>query len=511
MINTVNYRLDYCEKNQYLGGIQVKEQYYVALDIGSSSVKVVVGEKFHDGVNIIGTGQTFTDGVSKGMIRDFDLAKSGIIDTVKKAELLSNIEIDEVFLKVPITNSDIVFETETLRFTGRETEIDGELIEELLENIRLKEISSEKEIVTVFPVSFLVDDLHEVEDPKGILARESLTVRAGVISVDRTLFINMGNCAEEAGLDIIDVTSDGFNYAHILSDTEKELGAVVIDIGADLTQYAYYERGTLRYLNVIDVGGNDISHAVAEEFNTDYHFANRAKEQYGHAFYEKASDTEKVTLPQNSKDGDIEVSAKTLADVIEVVTEDIFMEIFEDLAENGITKVNGGFVITGGTANLRGIKDLVQDIVSEKVRIHIPSQMGARKPEFTSAIATIESGILFDELLDYVTIDNHANVYEDIDEDEEIVETTDGSFFSSLFKERKEKNANIKTNDDEEEKEEISYEEPYNNEEARYVEEDVEIEPDESDEDVNYVDEAPKEKKSDKTSFMKKVFKNLFE
>ena len=106
----------------------------------------------------------------------------------------------------------------------------------------------------------------------------------------------------------------------------------------------------------------------------------------------------------------------------------------------------------------------------------------------------------------------HADqVYEDIDEDEEIVETTDGSFFSSLFKERKEKNANIKTNDDEEEKEEISYEEPYNNEEARYVEEDVEIEPNESDEDVNYVDEAPKEKKSDKTSFMKKVFKNLFE
>src|SRR5699024_4884109 len=105
------------------------------------------------------------------------------------------------------------------------------------------------------------------------------------------------------------------------------------------------------------------------------------------------------------------------------------------------------------------------------------------------------SGILFDELLDYVTIDNHDNVYEDIDEDEEIVETTDGSFFSSLFKERKEKNANIKTNNDEEERKEFSYEEPYDNEEALYVEEDVEIEPDESDEDVNYVDDAPKEKK----------------
>lgn len=486
----------------------MKEQYYVALDIGSSSVKVVVGEKFHDGVNIIGTGQTFTDGVSKGMIRDFDLAKSGIIDTVKKAELLSNIEIEEVFLKVPITNSDIVFETETLRFTGRETEIDGELIEELLENIRLKEISSEKEIVTVFPVSFLVDELHEVEDPKGILARESLTVRAGVISVDRTLFINMGNCAEEAGLDIIDVTSDAFNYTHILTDTEKELGAVVIDMGADLTQYAYYERGTLRYANVIDDGGNFVTNVIAEEFNTDFHFANRAKEQYGQAFYEKASDTETVTLPQSNKQEDIEISAKTLADVIEITVEDILMDVFEDLAENGINKVSGGFILTGGTANLRGFKDLVQDIVSEKVRVHIPTQMGARKPEYSSAIATIESGIIFDELLDYVTINNHDSVYQEGEEDDYVV-TEEGSFFTTLFKERKEKNAHLQQDDVEED---IQYEEPYNDEEIRYEDEEVEFEQVEEDTDSIDVKEESREKKtSQKTSFMKKVFKNLFE
>ena len=82
----------------------MKEHYYVALDIGSSSVKTVVGEKFHDGVNIIGIGQTFTDGISKGMITDFELAKSAIKDTVKKASISSGVEIDEVFLKMPITD-----------------------------------------------------------------------------------------------------------------------------------------------------------------------------------------------------------------------------------------------------------------------------------------------------------------------------------------------------------------------------------------------------------------------
>lgn len=478
----------------------MKEQYYVALDIGSSSVKIVVGEKFHDGVNIIGTGQTFTDGVSKGMIRDFDLAKSGIIDTVKKAELIANIDIDEVFLKVPITNSNIIFETETLRFSGRDTEIDGELIEELLENIRFKEISEDQEIVTVFPVSFIVDDLHEVEDPKGIIARESLTVNAGIIAVDRTLFLNMGNCAAEAGLNIIDVTSDAYNYTHILTESEIELGSVVMDIGADLTQYAYYKDGALRYAGVIPAGGNTITQVIANEFNTDFHYANRAKEQYGHAFYDRAPEGERVVFPQNSKDEDLEISAKDLSDVIEVTLEDMFMEIFEDLARAGINDISGGFVVTGGTANMRGVRDLLLDIVSEKVRIHIPTQMGARKPEFSSAIATIESGIRFDELLDYVTIDNHESDY---DEDEETIEEEKQSIFPSLFKERKEQNKN---------RDVAEVEEYYIEPSDETHEDDSYIETEEIIETSHEKDESPKEKeKSDFGVFMKKVFRNLFE
>ncbi|CAM3367000.1 cell division protein FtsA [Nosocomiicoccus ampullae] len=478
----------------------MKEQYYVALDIGSSSVKIVVGEKFHDGVNIIGTGQTFTDGVSKGMIRDFDLAKSGIIDTVKKAELIANIDIDEVFLKVPITNSNIIFETETLRFSGRDTEIDGELIEELLENIRFKEISEDQEIVTVFPVSFIVDDLHEVEDPKGIIARESLTVNAGIIAVDRTLFLNMGNCAAEAGLNIIDVTSDAYNYTHILTESEIELGSVVMDIGADLTQYAYYKDGALRYTGIIPAGGNTITQVIANEFNTDFHYANRAKEQYGHAFYDRAPEGERVVFPQNSKDEDLEISAKDLSDVIEVTLEDMFMEIFEDLARAGINDISGGFVVTGGTANMRGVRDLLLDIVSEKVRIHIPTQMGARKPEFSSAIATIESGIRFDELLDYVTIDNHESDY---DEAEETIEEEKQSIFPSLFKERKEQNKN---------RDVAEVEEYYIEPSDETHEDDSYIENEEIIETSHEKDESPKEKeKSDFGGFMKKVFKNLFE
>lgn len=98
--------------------------------------------------------------------------------------------------------------------------------------------------------------------------------------------------------------------------------------------------------------------------------------------------------------------------------QDIFDEVFDVLVDLGLTKVNGGFIVTGGSSNLLGVKELLSTMVNEKIRIHTPSQMGIRKPEFTSAISTISSSITFDELLDYVTIN-----YQDNDEfEEEVIE-----------------------------------------------------------------------------------------
>ncbi|MDK8287884.1 MAG: cell division protein FtsA, partial [Staphylococcus lugdunensis] len=80
----------------------MEEHYYVSVDIGSSSVKIIVGEKFHNGINVIGTGQTYTNGIKNGLIDDFDIAKQAIKDTLKKASIASGVDIKEVFLKLPI-------------------------------------------------------------------------------------------------------------------------------------------------------------------------------------------------------------------------------------------------------------------------------------------------------------------------------------------------------------------------------------------------------------------------
>ncbi|HJE02194.1 cell division protein FtsA [Staphylococcus auricularis] len=397
----------------------MEKHYYVSIDIGSSSIKTIVGEKFHNGINVIGTGQTYTSGVKNGLIDDFDIAQQAIKDTIKKASIASGVDIKEVFLKLPIIGTEVYDEANRIEFT-EDTELDGTHIESVLEGIRDKNDVPETEVIDTFPIKFIVDDENEVSDPKELVARHSLEVQSGVIAIQKSILINMIKCVESCGVDVLDVFSDAYNYGSLLSATERELGACVIDIGEDVTQVSFFERGELVDADSIEMAGRDITSDIAQGFNTTYDAAEKIKHQYGHAFYDSASTHDVFSVQQVDSDESEQYTQKDLADIIEARVEEIFFNVFDLLQDLGLTKVHGGFIVTGGSANLLGVKELLQDMVSEKVRIHVPSQMGIRKPEFSSAISTISSSITFDELLDYVTISNHDG--EEIDEE---VEDTD--------------------------------------------------------------------------------------
>ncbi|WP_369041403.1 cell division protein FtsA [Staphylococcus epidermidis] len=464
----------------------MEEHYYVSIDIGSSSVKTIVGEKFHNGINVIGTGQTYTSGIKNGLIDDFDIARQAIKDTIKKASIASGVDIKDVFLKLPIIGTEVYDESNEIEFY-EDTEIDGTHIESVLEGIRDKNDVPETEVINVFPIRFVVDKDNEVSDPKELIARHSLKVDAGVIAIQKSILINMIKCVEACGVDVLDVYSDAYNYGSILTPTEKELGACVIDIGEDLTQVAFYERGELVDAESIEMAGRDITDDIAQGLNTTYDTAEKVKHQYGHAFYDSASDQDVFSVDQVDSDEHVQYTQKDLSDFIEQRVEDIFFEVFDVLQELGLTKVNGGFVVTGGSANLLGVKELLQDMVSEKVRIYTPSQMGIRKPEFSSAISTISSSIAFDELLDYVTIS-----YQDNEEfEEEVIETDkDTETKSSGFDWFKRK-SNKKEND------EVAPEAPR---EESYEDRENHLE-----------DEQQTEGKAKEESKFKKLMKSLFE
>lgn len=477
----------------------MEEHYYVSIDIGSSSVKTIVGEKFHNGINVIGTGQTYTSGIKNGLIDDFDIAKQAVKDTIKKASIASGVDIKEVFLKLPILGTEVYDEANEIDFY-EDTEINGTHIEEVLEGIRQKNDVADTDVIDVFPIRFIVDGDNEVSDPKELIARHSLRVEAGVIAIHKSILINMIKCVESCGVDVLDVYSDAYNYGSILTATEKELGACVIDIGEDLTQIAFYERGELVDADSIELAGRDITDDIAEELNTTYETAEKIKHQYGHAYANSASDQDVFSVDQVDSDELVEYTQKDLSAVIERTMQDIFDEVFDVLVDLGLTRVNGGFIVTGGSSNLLGVKELLNTMVNEKIRVHTPSQMGIRKPEFTSAISTISSSITFDELLDYVTMS-----YQDNDEfEEEVIEDNEREHTSKSggfdwFKRKSNKNEN-------------TYEEDYNepHERTDKVDDDDKYDSNESHHDTteHYDDQEQPQKEEGK---FKKLMKSLFE
>ncbi|MCH4517518.1 cell division protein FtsA [Staphylococcus haemolyticus] len=477
----------------------MEEHYYVSIDIGSSSVKTIVGEKFHNGINVIGTGQTYTSGIKNGLIDDFDIAKQAVKDTIKKASIASGVDIKEVFLKLPIIGTEVYDEVNEIDFY-EDTEINGTHIEEVLGGIRQKNDVADTDVIDVFPIRFIVDGDNEVSDPKELIARHSLRVEAGVIAIHKSILINMIKCVESCGVDVLDVYSDAYNYGSILTATEKELGACVIDIGEDLTQIAFYERGELVDADSIELAGRDITDDIAEELNTTYETAEKIKHQYGHAYANSASDQDVFSVDQVDSDELVEYTQKDLSAVIERTMQDIFDEVFDVLVELGLTRVNGGFIVTGGSSNLLGVKELLNTMVNEKIRVHTPSQMGIRKPEFTSAISTISSSITFDELLDYVTMS-----YQDNDEfEEEVIEDNEREHTSKpggfdWFKRKSNKN-------------EDTYEEDYNepHERTDKVDDYDKYDSNESHHDTteHYDDQEQPQKEEGK---FKKLMKSLFE
>src|SRR5699024_1960687 len=172
--------------------------------------------------------------------------------------------------------------------------------------IREKNDVPETEVITAFPIKFVVDGDNEVSDPKELIARHSLKVEAGVIAIQQSILINMIKCVESCGVDVLDVYSDAYNYGSVLSATEKELGACIIDVGEDITQIAFYERGELVDADSVQMAGRDITEDIAEAFNTTHETAEKIKHQYGHAFFDSASDQDVFSVDQIDSEEDVQ-------------------------------------------------------------------------------------------------------------------------------------------------------------------------------------------------------------
>jgi len=363
---------------------------YVSLDIGTSSVKVIIGEMANDSLNIIGVGNVNSEGLRKGSIVDIDETVHSIKQAVEQAERMIGMDIRQVI--VGVTGNHVTLQPchGVVAVSSPNREITNDDVARVMDAAQVVSIPPEREIIDVIPRQFIVDGLDEISDPRGMIGVR-LEMEGTIITGSKTILHNTLRCVERAGLEVMDIVLQPLAAgAFALSKDEKNMGVVLIDIGGGSTTLGWFAEGQLAGTAVIPVGGEHVTKDLSIGLRTSTEDAEKIKIKHGHAFYDQASEDEVFTVGIIGSDQQQQFNQLELADIIEARMEEIFELIQNELRKMNVRDLPGGFVLTGGMANMQGVLELAQDMFQSRVRLAVPDYIGVREPQFTTAVGLIK-------------------------------------------------------------------------------------------------------------------------
>lgn len=362
---------------------------FVSLDIGTTSIKVVVAEVINGHVNIIGVGNEKSRGLSRGVIVDIDETVYSIQQAIDQAERKAGVKINEVIVGIP-SNQLAIDECHGMVAVSTDNrEITSRDVDNVISAAKIRSVPPEREIITILPEEFIVDGFNGIRDPRGMIGVR-LELYARIITGPKTIIHNIKRCVQKAGLKINELVIQPAAIAEVaLSPDEREFGTVVIDMGGGQTSATIFYDNQLKYSFVDQEGGDYVTKDISIILNTSLISAERIKREYGFAIASQTSPEEYFPVETVGKKEPVRVDEHYLAEIIEARLIQIFETIYEDLDQVEGLDLPGGFVITGGASSLPGILDLAKRYFGGQVRIFIPEEMGMRNPIYSTSLGLI--------------------------------------------------------------------------------------------------------------------------
>ncbi|WP_343012593.1 cell division protein FtsA [Gemella morbillorum] len=407
----------------------LSSQLYTSIDLGSSSIKVIIADVVYEKLNILGVGIVKTTSIKRGNIIDVESASRDIQKAIDIAKSEANKDIRSVYVAVPSIHTHIKKSVAEIKFDTKH-DIDGRDIEEVIEEAKILPLPREREVVQVIPDYYRLDDIENIRKPKGMTVHNTFEITGNRVLTSKTHLHTIYKSIENLRLDC----NETFCTSHalgelLLNEEEKDYGSVVIDIGAGLTTVSYFEDGILQLSQSIELAGEDITRMISDVLNVPMKRAEEIKLTQGHAFYDMASPQVIIEL-DNLEPNEEPYTQKELADYIEEIVEEIILRSFDVLRKAGINRVKGNVVLTGGTTQMPGVLELAKDMLRKmNVRIGSPKIIGANSPELSVVVGTLTSSYKMETLLGYqVTEDvpivkNTNSTFENISTVEEIAVT----------------------------------------------------------------------------------------
>ncbi|MDO4666942.1 MAG: cell division protein FtsA [Streptococcus sp.] len=366
-----------------------RDGFFTGLDIGTSSIKVLVAEHVNNEMNVIGVSNAKSAGVKDGIIVDIEAAVAAIKTAIAQAEEKAGISIGLVNVGLPANLLQIEPTQGMIPVTSDSKEITDEDVENVVRSALTKSMTPDREVITFIPEEFVVDGFQGIRDPRGMMGIR-LEMRGLLYTGPRTILHNLRKTVERAGIQLENVIISPLAMTKsVLNEGEREFGATVIDMGGGQTTVASVRGQELQYTNIYQEGGDYVTKDISKVLKTSQKLAESLKFNYGAAYVPLAG-KESFQVEVIGEVEPVEVTEDYLAEIISARIRHIFEQIKRDLDRRHLLELPGGIVIVGGTAILPGIVELAQEVFGVNVKLYVPNQIGIRNPAFAHVISLSE-------------------------------------------------------------------------------------------------------------------------
>ena len=385
-----------------------EEPIVVGLDVGTTKICCLVA-RVENGSNlrILGVGIEPAKGIRKGIVTDIAAASESIARAIEKSERTSGFEINSAIVNLAGMQVSSTISKGAVGISGRV--IDQEDVYRALDSAQAVAVPHNREIVHVIQRGFSVDGQEGIRQPVGMHGFR-MEVEAHIITSAASSMENLRKCISMAGIDVSQfVLNPLASGESILSETEREMGVAVIDLGAGTTSVAIYVNGDVFHANVLGVGGDLVTSDIAQGLRLPLDVAEEVKLKHGYAVLEDIREDESFNVITFGSEQSTKVERRELVNIIEARVEEIFEMVLAEIKRSGYDGLlPAGVVLTGGACLLPGIRSLAARIMNLPVRLAKPENLLGLTDQLNSPAYSTSVGLLHWALIMSETIPAHS-------------------------------------------------------------------------------------------------------
>lgn len=370
-----------------------------AIDVGTTKVCTLIAEvEDEHTLRVVGVGRVPSDGLAKGVVVNVAAATAAIGQAVEAAEQAARTAIGRAY--VGIAGSHIqAHPSKAVVPINRTRVVTVEDVERAKEAARAIALPHNREIIHLVTRSFAVDEQEDLQDPLGMHGYR-LAVDAQVISGATGAVRNLRRCIEAHGIEVEELVLQPLASGEaVLTAAERDMGVVLADIGGGTTDLAIFMKGSLCHTVVLDIGGNHLTHDLAVGLNAPFASAEQVKVRYGHVLADRVPEDQEISIEVFGDAHQRQVPRQMITHILAARAEEMVEMILREVKRSGYDGlVPAGLVLTGGSAQLTGLRDLVRSMSRLPVRMGTPMNLAGlpetlRSPDYATAVGLLLWGL----------------------------------------------------------------------------------------------------------------------